>query len=373
MTATDLRPTPFADRYPPNVGELIDIYGFGVPLFITDPAAEYDAIRNHVAALEFSMLYKWDLRGERAIEVADALFSRNVRALGDRRIAYGVVVDNDGHMIDDVTCVVLAADHVRIIGGNPQTFEALTALGAGADVTVDEIRDALAVLSVQGPKSRELLQRLTSRDMSNEAFPYYTFDPDMEIAGIPAHVNRMGFTAELGYEIMVPVDRAGELWDAIFAKGADLGITAASAAALMMVRVEAGMIMGELEYDNTVTPFECRMGWAVDFEKGSFQGREALLALKDTPRTRIVSVVVDLDAEQAEGATLSHNGTEVGHLTIAVPSPILGGRTLALAKVARSAAKAGTPLTVTAPDGGDAAGTVVSTPVHDPERNRVRS
>lgn len=366
----ELRSTPFSPRFPEAVGEAIDVCGFAVPLWYTDPETEYDAIRNRVALLEFSMLYKWDLTGVDALAVADAVFSRNLRDLGPRRIAYGVVVSPDGYMLDDVTAAVLGAGHVRIIGGNPATGEALEAAGAGRDVHVAEIRDTLAVLSVQGPHSRALLQRLTERDMSNEAFPYYTFDPAMEIAGIPAHVNRMGFTAELGYEVMVPRERALELWDAALAAGQDLGVQPAAAAALMQVRVEAGMIMGELEYDETTTPFECRMGWAVDLDKADFQGRGALLAHKDDVRSWVVSVILDCDPDVADGARLLHDGADVGFVTMAVPSPALDGATLGLARIAAAAAKIDTELLV-----GGEAGTavVVRTPVHDPERLRVRS
>ena len=366
-----LRATPFSPRYPDTVGEAIDVYGCAVPLFITDPSAEYLALRNAVAVLEFSMLYKWDVQGQGAIEVADAVFSRNLRALAPRRIAYGVVVDDAGFMIDDVTGVVLADDHVRIIGGNPQTAEALGLHGSDKGVTVTEIRDTLAVLSIQGPNSRQLVQKLTERDMSNQAFPYYTYDPDVTVAGIPTHINRMGFTAELGYELIVPVERALELWDAVFTAGADLGVTAASVAALMMARVEAGMIMGELEYDETVTPFECLMWWAIDFDKPNFQGRDALLAKKDDVRSRIVSITLDGDPEMFEGAHLSLDGEVVGHVTMAVPSPELGGVTLALARVAKGAAKVGTVLAA-AGGGGEAKAEVQRTPVYDPDRIRVR-
>lgn len=364
----ELRSTPFSPRFPESTGEVIDVYGFAVPLWYTDPDTEYDAIRNRVALLEFSMLYKWDLVGPDALAVADAVFSRNLRELGPRRIAYGVVVTPDGYMLDDVTAAVLDAGHVRVIGGNPATGHALEAAGAGRDVHVAEIRDTLAVLSVQGPHSRGLLQRLTDRDMSNEAFPYYTFDPAMEVAGIRAHVNRMGFTAELGYEVMVPVERALELWDAFLAAGPDLGVQPAAAAALMQARVEAGMIMGELEYDETSTPFECRMGWAVDLDKADFQGRAALLAHKDAVRTRVVSVTLDCDPDAADGARLLRDGADVGFVTMAVPSPALDGATLGLARVAAAAARIGTELDL---PGGKAV--VVRTPVHDPERNRVRS
>ncbi|MFJ8109108.1 aminomethyltransferase family protein [Streptomyces sp. NPDC096132] len=367
-----LRGTPFSPRYADRVEEWIDVYGHAVPLAIGDPAEEYEAIRTAAGASDYSMLYKWHVEGADAVAAVDAVFSRSVRGLGAGRIAYGVVVDADGMMLDDVTVAVLAPGHVVVTGGNPSTQESLTA-HAPAGTTVTERRDESAVLTLQGPRSREVLQRLTHVDVSNEAFPYYTLLQDTLVAGMPAQVGRLGFTAELGYEIQVPRERAPRLWDAVLEAGADLGVRPFGAAALLTCRTEAGMIMGELEYDRTVTPFECRMGWAVDFGKGPFQGRDALLAKKDGATGRVVSVVVAAPPEVAEGARLELDGRHVGHVTMAVASPALDGATLGLARVHRDAARSGTSLTAVAADGSPADATVRPTPVYDPERARVRA
>jgi aminomethyltransferase len=367
-----LRSTPFSPRYTDRVEEWMDVYGYGAPMAISDPAEEYEAVRTAVGALDYSMLYKWHVEGESAVATVDAVFSRSVRGLGPSRIAYGVVVDTEGMMLDDVTVAVLAPDHVVVTGGNPATQAALAA-HVHAGTTVTERRDEFAVLTLQGPRSREVLQRLTHADVSGAAFPYYTFLKEILVAGIPAQVSRIGFTAELGYEIQVPRERALDLWDAVFDAGADVGIKAFGALALLMCRTEAGMIMGELEYDHTVTPFECRMGWALDFDKGPFQGRDALLAKKDSVTGRVVSVVLDAAPEAFEGARLELDGRDVGYVTLPLPSPALDGATLGLARVHRDAAKSATALTAVAADGSKADATVRPTPVYDPERSRVRA
>jgi glycine cleavage system aminomethyltransferase T len=367
-----LKATPFSPRYADRVEEWIDVYGHAVPLSLGDPAEEYGAIRNAAGATEYSMLYKWHVEGPSAVATADAVFSRSVRTLRPGRLAYGVVVDADGMMLDDVTVAVRGSGHVLVTGGNPATQEQLAA-HAPAGTTVTERRDESAVLSLQGPRSREILQRVTLADLSNAAFPYYTFRTDLFLAGIPAQVNRLGFTAELGYELQVPRDRALDLWDAVYEAGADLGLLPFGAAALMTCRVEAGMIMGELEYDSTVTPFECRMGWAVDFDKGPFHGRDALLAKRETATGRVISVVVGAGPEKAEGARLHLEGRDVGHITMAVRSPHLDGATLGMARVHRDGAKNGTVLAAVAADSTTAPATVKPTPVYDPERTRVRA
>ena len=126
------------------------------------------------------------------------------------------------------------------------------------------MREELCHLTVQGPSSRDLLATLTDTDMSNEAFPYYTFQDRVSLAGIDVMIARMGFTAELGYEVYGPIGQALDLWDAFDEAGEQFGVRAFGAAAIMMLRIEAGMVMGDgFEYDDQTTPWECNLGWAV--------------------------------------------------------------------------------------------------------------
>src|SRR5262249_36865028 len=157
-----------------------------------DPESEYNAIRGAAGAIDFSMLYKFDLTGPRALQVVDNAVTRDVASLAPDRIAYAAIVDDTGHMVDDCTVSILGPDTVRVVGGNPADEAALNAAAEGTGVAVAARREELAHLCVQGPRSREILASLTDEDVSNEAFPYYSHR-DMTVGGIPAHVNRMGF------------------------------------------------------------------------------------------------------------------------------------------------------------------------------------
>ena len=184
-------------------------------------------------------------------------------------------------------------------------------------------------------------------------------------------MNRLGFTAELGYEIWVDADRALDLWDALFATGEPFGLIQIGANAVMMVRVEAGLIMGEgLEYDSTVSPFECGLGWAIDFEKGDFRGREALLRLRQRANATGDRPLAS-GGDAASGAPLEHAGQRIGHVTMSMPSPYAGA-TLGLARVKREQAAVGTSVAARLSDG-LIEGEIVSMPVYDPDRTRVRS
>ena len=365
----DLKQTPFAAAYPEGVVEWIDVFGYAVPLTWGDPGAEYDAVRNRAAAMEFSMLLKWDIEGSSAVNVVNRIFSREIRKLKSGQIAYGVVTSESGKMVDDCTVFVHGPEHLRVFGGNPQVGEFLER-ESDQTVTVAQRRDELAQLSVQGPASREILQQLTAADLSNDALPYYRFLTDVNMAGMMVQVSRIGFTGELGYEIMLPVAQAQQFWNTLFEVGKPQGLLPAGAAVVMMCRIESGMIMADLEYDGAMTPYECRMGWAVDLQKKYFRGKKALLDAKDSPSVTVVSVVLSSDGEY-DGATLWVNGEEVGLVTMAVPSPYLDGQFLGLARVNTSHANVGSVLEIGVVE--TATATIVKTPVYDADRIRVKS
>jgi aminomethyltransferase len=370
--AHDFELTPFVPRYADRVAEWVEGYGYGAPVAVTNPDDEYRAVREGVAVMDFSMLYKFDVEGPGALEVVDRLVARDLRSLPPGRIAYGPIVEENGMMVDDCTTIVFSPERVRVTGGAERDGELLRELAAGTEVEVTERRAEIGHLAIQGPRSRELLQAMTAEDVSNEAFPYYTYKADLELSGVPTHVNRLGFTAELGYELWVDADRALDLWDALFAAGEPLGLCQIGAVAVMMVRIEAGLIMGEgLEYDSTVSPFECGLGWAIDFAKGEFRGRDALVELEGTAPTRLVTVRLDGGGDAAGGAQLEHAGEPIGHVTMSMPSPYTGA-TLGLARVRREHAAPGTTV-VALLEGDRLAGEIVPTPVYDPERARVRS
>jgi aminomethyltransferase len=275
-------------------------------------------------------------------------------------------------MVDDCTVMLMAEDRLRVVGG-PGMPGQVVPFAQARGLRATPRRDDLAHLTVQGPNSRALLARLTDADMSNEAFPYYTFREAMSVAGVEMFVTRLGFTAELGYELFIPAGRALDVWDALVREGAGLGVRPVGAAAILTARTEAGMVMGELEYDGSVSPYECLLGWAVDLEKGDFQGREALVTAREDAPNRTVSVVLDEGGEAATGARLLAGGRDTGHVTMAVVSPHLHGATLGLARVRREDAAPGTRLDAVLEDGTRTGAEVRRTPVYDPERTRVRS
>jgi aminomethyltransferase len=348
--------TAFYGRLQAMTDRWMDLFGYHAPAVVTDTQQEYRAVREAAGLMDFSMLRKVDLDGAGALALVDSIVCRDVSTLGQGRIAYGPLCDADGMMVDDCTVMPRSSggDRVRFCGANDRDYEIFSTAAEGLGVEVRERTDELPHLCLQGPHSRAILQGMTTSDLSSEAFPYYTFREDVEVAGIPVFMTRLGYTAELGYELWVDRDRALDLWDA-----------------LDLFRIEGGFIIGGVEYDPTVSPYECGLGWAVDLNKPGFQGRDALREAEQATTLRLTSVELEGGGAEASGAELNVDGAVVGFITQAVVSPYLEGRTLGLAKVDRNRTQPGTAVEARVAGEG-VAGSIIRHPAYDPERRRVK-
>ena len=365
--------TAFYPRLNALTDQWMDLFGYWAPLHVSDPLEEYRAVRETAGLMDFTMLRKVDLDGPGALELVNRVVTRDVSKLEPGQIAYGALCDENGKMVDDCTVMRRDADgeHVRFCGANDRDFEIFSEHARGTQVQVREFTDEMPHLCLQGPKSRELLQPLANQDISNDAFPYYRFREDVEIAGIPIFMTRLGYTAELGYELWVERGRALDVWDALVEATEPQGMKLIGMTALDLFRIEGGFIIGGVEYNPTVSPYETGLGWSVALDKGEFQGRERLAQDREATTLRLTSVVLESGGDGASGAPLSVDGENVGLVTQAIVSPYLGGRTLGLAKVRKDLAQAGTKVTASV-DGAEVGGEVVGHPVYDPERKRAK-
>ena len=186
--------TAFYPRLQALTDEWMDLFDWA-PTVVTD-TEEYRAVREAAGLMDFTMLRKVDLDGPGALDLVNSIVTRNVSGLTPAASPTALADDN-GKMVDDCTTMMRAADHVRFCGANDRDYEIFSAAAEGPTSRSRVHRRHAAPLP-SGPLSREILQGLTSADLSNAAFPYYTFREDVEIAGIPVFMTRLGYTAELG-------------------------------------------------------------------------------------------------------------------------------------------------------------------------------
>lgn len=363
--------TAFHPRLQALTDQWMDLFGYFAPLVVTGTDEEYRAVRESAGLMDFTMLRKVDIEGPGALDLVNSIVTRDVSKLRPGQIAYGALCDEHGMMVDDCTVMPRSPDRIRFCGANDRDYEIFSAAAAGTGISVREHTDATPHLCLQGPRSRELLQGLANRDLSNSAFPYYTFREDVEIAGIPVFMTRLGYTAELGYELWVERARALELWDALVSALSPQGMRVIGMVALDLFRIEGGFIIGGIEYDPAVTPWECGLGWSVALDKGEFQGREALARSRETAALRLASVELDSGGDAASGAPLYIGGEEAGFVTQAVESPYLDGRTLGLAKIRKDSLEVGRALVAHVQER-PVAGRIVEHPVYDKPRRRAK-
>jgi aminomethyltransferase len=364
--------TAFHPRLQALTDQWMDLFGYWAPSVVTDTLEEYRAVREKAGLMDFSMLRKYDIEGREALEGVNRLVTRDVAKLEPGHIAYGALCNEQGKMVDDCTVMVRSADRLRFCGANDKDRGYLERALSSSGSSVRDVTDDIGHLCLQGPMSREWLQELADRDLSGDVFPYYTFKDEVVIAGIPVFMTRLGYTAELGYELWFERSRAIEAWDRLIKALEPKGMKVVGMTALDLLRIEGGFIIGGIEYNETVSPYECGLGWAVKLEKGEFQGRKALEHDKQASTVRLTSVVLESGADAASGAPLFVEGAEVGLVTQAVSSLFLKGKTLGLAKIRKDLAVPGTA--VTAEFGGrKVSGEVVRHPAYEPERKKVRS
>jgi aminomethyltransferase len=279
---------------------------------------EIAAIRNAVSMIDMSPLPKVRLSGKDAMRLADRLVTRDFSKLAIGQVFYTPWCDDTGHLIGDGLVFRLKEDSCVLSGEISLSWIRHQAIGL--DVETADITDRVGVLSLQGPRSRAVLELATGMPWSDLPFSRIA---STRIAGIDITVARQGFTGEHGYELWVAREHGAAVWDAIMAAGRDHGIKPAGEYAVDIARVEAGLLLVSTEYtgaswsercanvvvdpQNLATPYEVGLGRFVDLTKPDFSGKRALAAMNpvDPSRRRFVGLTVA--PEQVAELLLRHD------------------------------------------------------------------
>lgn len=358
------RTSTLASRHTELGSGLEDWNGMGTAWsYNSDPCDEHDAIREAVGMFDMSPLKKVYIRGADAQQVVDHIITRDMTKIGPGFATYGSILTEQGTVCDDAIISNNGNGEWMLCHGSGESMERLQESAAGKDVDI-EFTDALHNVSVQGPKSLDVLNANASTDLSR--LKYYQHE-ETELFGHPCRVSRTGYSGEKGYEIFADETVVGDIWDKLSAQG----VMPCSFASLDKVRIESGLLF--FGYDMTAehTPWEVGLGFTVAKDKGDFRGKEAALASQGKERFKQVGLVVDLEDMAVGEEVLSLNGEEVGVLN----SPAFSHRmnkSLALAHVRPDAAVAGTSLQVKGGDI-DCTAQVADLPFYDPQKLRVKS
>lgn len=336
-----LRETPFH----PRIGPLNRLHnwapwaGYRTASCFGDSTMEHTAIRNAATLYDISPMVKYAICGPQAADYLDRLTLRNAGRLPVGAVHYTAWTDDAGKVMDDGTLFRLSPNSFRLCC-QERHLPWLLDSAFGFDVTVEDVTDRIAALALQGPTSATVLGAAGFDVAALKPFRFTEFP-----FGNGLTISRTGFTGDLGYELWLAPEDALPLWDRLTEAGAPYGLTPVGSDAVMLARTEAGFLTTNLDFipahqalreDRVRSPLELGLGWMIDWDKGPFTGRRALVSERDNGSSRWATVGLDIPGNvSAEGAILYHNKRrEAGFVTAACWSPTLK-RNIAIAQVER--------------------------------------
>jgi aminomethyltransferase len=330
---------------------------------------EYNAIRNAAALIDISPLYKYMVSGKDATKLVNRVITRDINKVKPGQVIYCCWCDEQGKVIDDGTITRLEENKYRWTAADP-SLRWFRQNGLNMDVQIEDISESVAALALQGPTSGKLLKSVAEADIANLKYFRVTSG---KIAGVPVDISRTGYTGDLGYEIWIPLrdkNDAVKIWDTLMERGRQFDIHAAGMLALDVARVEAGLLLIEVDYNSSkkalipeqkYSPYELGFGKMVHLEKENFVGKAALTQQKanGVPR-QLVGLEMDWveieDRYEKFGLTPAAPaqasrvhvpvylaGKQVGKATSTTWSPLLK-KMIALASVDTARSRPGTKL-----------------------------
>ena len=354
---------------------------------------EYHVIRTAAALFDVSPLYKYLVRGRDAARLLDLVVTRNVLKASVGQVLYTPWCDHAGKVIDDGTVARLDEQLFRMTAAEPN-LRWLQDNAVGLKVDISDVSDSIAALSLQGPAAWSILESLGAPPLK------YFRMASVNLRGIPVSVSRTGYTGDLGFELWTDREHALALWDALMEAGRGYGIMPAGMLALDIARIEAGLMLIDVDYvparkafidSQLSSPFELDLAWTVHLDKERFIGRQALVTEKERgPQWQFVGIELEwnsLERLYAEvglatrlpstawrmSVPLYADGEQVGYATSGGWSPLLK-KYIALAHVRSPRNELGTALEmeITVEHRRKrASGRVVKKPFFDPPRKRA--
>jgi sarcosine oxidase subunit alpha len=348
-------------------------------------ARECRGVRETVGIFDASTLGKIEVVGPDAAEFLNRLYTNPWKQLAPGRCRYGLLLREDGFIVDDGVAARLADDRFHVTtttGGAARVLnmmeDYLQTEWPDLDVWLTSTTEQYSVIALQGPRARDVLAPfVTGIDLSPEALPHMAY-AEGTILGVPTRLFRVSFTGELGFEVNVPAGYGRPVWEALWAEGLKHDIVAYGTEAMHVLRAEKGYIIVGQDTDGTVTPDDAGIGWAVGKKKPDFVGKRSLARpeLQRADRKQFVGLLTrDPTLVLEEGAQIVADPTApvpmpmIGHVTSAYWSETLG-RSIALAVVAGGRSRTGETLHVPMP-GAVHQVTVTDTIFYDPKGERL--
>lgn len=304
--------------------KMVEFAGYEMPIQYSSIIAEHKAVRNSVGVFDVSHMGEIFISGDKALHFVQYITINDASKLFPGRVQYSAMCYPDGGIVDDLL-VYKISDNEFLLVVNASNIEKdfnWMKDNNKFGVSIKNRSDDYSLLAIQGPNSKDVLQKLMSDGLELE---YYHFIKG-KIAGVNAIISRTGYTGELGYELYFTGDESSavKVWDEIFKAGKEFDIQPVGLAARDSLRLEMGYCLYGNDIDQTTNPIEAGLGWITKIDKADFIGKDAILRAKqDGPNRKLVAMISDEKTFPRKGYEIIANGKKAGMITSGTVSPVL--------------------------------------------------
>jgi aminomethyltransferase len=320
-----LKKTPLNARHRALGARMVDFGGWDMPVEYSGIVDEHLAVRSRAGLFDVSHMGEIEIAGSDALKAVQQITSNDASRLSRNQAQYSALTTPEGTFVDDVLTYRLADDHFMMVVNASNISKDFSWIAG----RIKDVGDAVAVntssryalIALQGPAARDVLQTLTGVNLSE--IKYYWFTTG-EIAGVRGTISRTGYTGEDGFEVFVPPAAAEAVWDAMLQAGKSAGVVPAGLGARDTLRLEAAMRLYGNDIDETTTVLEADLGWIVGWKKESFIGAEPLRHQKQAGvRRKLIGFELLDRAIARHGYDAYVNGDKAGIVTSGTQTPYL--------------------------------------------------
>jgi aminomethyltransferase len=319
-----LKRTPLHDAHVSIGARMVEFAGWEMPVQYSSHVREHMAVRQAAGLFDVSHMGEVEITGNDALALVQRVTTNDAAKLQDNQVQYSTITNESGGVLDDLLVYRINLEYfLLIVNAAPadSDFEWIRGHIGGLNCEAHNTSSGYALLALQGPRAERILQQLT--DHMLDRIPYY-WSQKVHVDGVDCRVSRTGYTGEDGFEILSKAADSRHIWNRLLVTGQDRGLIPCGLAARNTLRLEAAYRLYGNDMDETTTPLEAGLGWAVKLGKGDFIGRDSLARQKEKGLNRKLVGFEVLDRAPArDGYEVRIGGQPVGIVTSGSPAPFL--------------------------------------------------
>lgn len=318
------RKTPLYDCHVQCKGKIVPFAGYLLPVqYETGVIAEHMAVREKAGLFDVSHMGEVILTGKDALKNVQNLVTNDCSKMYDGQVKYSPMCNDNGGVVDDLLVYQFHKEKYLIVINAANRFKDVEWMvqHLSGEVEFKDISDDVAQLALQGPKAQDILHKLMEQDTL--PLKYYSFTEDNVVKGIKCLISKTGYTGEDGYELYCKPEDASKLWNELLGAGKEEGLIPCGLGARDTLRLEAAMPLYGHEMDDTITPIETNLGFAVKMNKEDFIGKNGMLS-KGEPKINRVGLRITGRGIAREHCPVFVGDKEIGVTTSGTHCPYLG-------------------------------------------------